>query len=163
MEEKRFAGLRYEEVVHRYSQTVAAVCVMRVQNWADAEDCYQNVFLKLLTKAPAFRDENHLKAWLIRVAVNECKNYIRDNRRVLSLDSLGSEPVSFDTTSSDLSWALMRLPSDYREVLYLFYSERYTVREIASILGKRENTVKTLLRRGRERLKAIYGGERNGD
>lgn len=163
MEERRFAGLNYEQVVRRYSQTVASVCVMRVQNWADAEDCYQNVFLKLLTKSPDFRDEAHLKAWLIRVAVNECSNFLRDNRRTVSLHALPHEPVAFDRTTDDLSWALMQLPSPYREALYLFYAERYTVKEVAAMLGKRENTVKTLLRRGRERLRAIYGGEQDGN
>lgn len=72
MSETLFAGLTFEQTVRKYSQTVAGVCVMHLQNYADAEDCYQNVFLALLSKAPEFSDENHLKAWLIRVSINEC-------------------------------------------------------------------------------------------
>ncbi len=154
-----FAGLSYEQVVREYGQTVASVCVMRLRSRADAEDCFQNVFLKLLRKSPNFCDESHLKAWLIRVAINECKNYLRDNRRTVSLDALSREPVVFDEEGSDLSWALMKLPDKYREALYLFYAERYTVAEISAILGKNQNTVKTLLRRGREKLREIYGEE----
>ncbi len=60
-----FAGLSYEQVVREYGQTVASVCVMRLRSRADAEDCFQNVFLKLLRKSPNFCDESHLKAWLI--------------------------------------------------------------------------------------------------
>ncbi len=70
MPEKLYAGLTYEQIVRKYSQTVANVCLIRLQNYADAEDCFQNTFVKLFTNSPQFTGENHLKAWLIRVAVN---------------------------------------------------------------------------------------------
>lgn len=156
---KGYAGLSYEETVRKYAQNVTSACMMRLQNWADAEDCFQNTFLKLYQKSPDFRDESHLKAWLLRVAINECKNCIRDNRRHLPLDSITDKPAPSDEDSSDLSWALMKLDPPYREVVYLHYAEGYRVHEIADILGKNVNTVKTELRRGREKLKKIYGGE----
>ncbi len=159
MSETLFAGLTFEQTVRKYSQTVAGVCVMHLQNYADAEDCYQNVFLALLSKAPEFSDENHLKAWLIRVSINECKLYIRNNRRFISLESLKKEPVSFPEDSGDLSWALLKTPQKYRDVLYLYYSEQYKVSEIADILKLNENTVKTRLKRGRAILRSFYGGD----
>lgn len=155
----RFAGLSYEQALRLYADTVTKVCVMRLQNMADAEDCFQNTFIKLYCKAPAFENEEHLKAWLIRVAIRECASYIRKNRRVLPLDVPREQAVSFDEDSVDMSWALMKTPPKYREVLYLYYSEEYKVREIARILGKSENTVKTLLKRGRELVKSLYGGD----
>lgn len=154
-----FAGLTYEQVVHQYTQTVASVCIMRLQNWADAEDCYQNVFAKLYFNSPEFNDEEHLKAWLIRVAVNECKNHIRKNSRIISLESIEEKQISFNESDRDMSWALMKTPKKYRDVLYLHYCEQYKVSEIAEILQIKENTVKTLLKRGREKLKTIYGGD----
>lgn len=159
MAAKMFGRLSFEQVVHKYAQTVASVCLMRLQNYADADDCFQNVFIKLYTKSPEFSDENHLKAWLIRVAVNECKNYIRDNRRTISLESVKREAVSLPEDNIDISWALMKTPHKYREVLYLHYCEKYKVKEIAKILGIKENTVKTLLKQGRKILKSIYGGD----
>lgn len=159
MADKTFAGLSYDDVLKKYADTVAGVCVMRLQNWADAEDCFQNTFIKLFQKSPDFRSETHLKAWLIRVAINECRNYIAKNRRFLSLENLSREPVEWRDNERDVSWALMRTEPKYREVLYLCYCERYKVAEIAEILGKNPNTVKTLLKRGREKLKQIYGGD----
>lgn len=154
-----FAGLTYEQAVRKYASTVTGVCVMRLQNHADAEDCFQNTFVKLLTKAPSFSDENHLKAWLIKVAMHECSNYIKKNRRALSLSELPTEPVYRTDDAYDVSWALLRLKPGYREILYLHYVERYKVKEIAAILGKNRNTVKVMLKRGRDMLKAVYGGE----
>ena len=159
MAKYEFAGLSYEAIVRKYAQTVTGICVMRLQNQTDAEDCFQNIFLKLLTKAPSFQDEAHLKHWLIRVAINECTDYLRKNRRAFSLDTLYTEPASFSEDEMDISWALMRLPDDYRQILYLYYCEQYQVKEIAELLGRNQNTVKVMLKRGRDKLKAVYGGE----
>lgn len=156
---RRYADLSYEQVVRRYAQSVSSACMMRLQSYADAEDCFQNTFLKLYQKSPEFRDESHLKAWLLRVAINECKNCIRDNRRHLSLDTALHIPAPSAEDDADLSWALMKLEPDYREAVYLYYVEQMKVREIGEILGKNQNTVKTLLSRGREKLRQIYGGD----
>ena len=158
MAEKMYAGLSYDQVLRKYADTVTGVCIMRLQNWADAEDCFQNTFIKLFQKSPDFRDENHLKAWLIRVAINECKDHLRLRSRELSLEPALSRTVSHED-ERDVSWALLRTEPKYREVLYLYYCERYKVNEIAHILGKNPNTVKTLLKRGREQLRKNYGGD----
>ncbi len=154
-----YAGLTYEDVVRKYAQTVAGVCVMRLQNHADAEDCFQNTFVKLLTKSPSINDENHLKYWLIQVAIHECYSFLRKNRREISLCELPNEPSFKSEDEMDVSWALMKVKQDYREILYLHYCEGYKVKEIADILGRNPNTVKVMLKRGREMLKSIYGGE----
>lgn len=154
-----YAGLTYEDVVRKYAQTVASVCIMRLQNHADAEDCFQNTFVKLLTKSPTFNDEEHLKSWLIQVAIHECYSFLRKNYRDLSLCELSVEPSFESEDEMDISWALMKVKQDYREILYLHYCEKYKINEIASILGKKPNTVKVMLKRGREMLKSIYGGE----
>ncbi len=160
MVQKSYAGLGYDEVVRKYAKTVASACLMKLNNWADAEDCFQNTFLKLYTSSPAFENENHLKAWLIRVAVNECKNTLRTRGRTLSLDSAAEVPVFMKEADRDTPPALlMKLKPKHREVMYLYYCEQYKVAEIARILGKNENTIKTLLRRGREEFRKRYGGD----
>lgn len=156
---RSYCGMSYEDVVRKYAPAVHSACLMRLNGHADADDCFQNTFLKLCTSAPEFRDEEHIKAWLLRVAINECKRYLRDNRRIVSLDSAAGLSVPPSDDGRDMSWALSRLDAKYREVLYLHYGERYKVEEVAAILGKNSNTVKSLLRRGRERLRLIYGGE----
>lgn len=154
-----FAGLEFEQVVHKYSSTVVSVCVMRLKNFSDAEDCFQNTFVKLYTKSPQFANETYLKAWLIRVAINECNNYIKKNKRTIPLETEKEATVHFSDDENDISWALMELPAKYRQTLYLYYVEQYKVDEIAEILGKNPNTIKTILKRGREKLKMIYGGD----
>lgn len=159
MIEKRFADFSYEEAVRRYADTVTSVCVMRLQNMADAEDCFQNVFVKLYYSSPEFKSEEHLKAWLIKVSINECVSYMRKMRRIIPIEKIHKENIIFDNDSVDMSWALMKTPPKYREVLYLYYCEEYKVKEISEILGKKENTIKSLLKRGREILKTVYGGD----
>ena len=132
---------------------------MRLGRAYDADDCFQNVFIKLYTAAPEFREEEHLKAWLLRVAINECRKTLRDNRRTVPLDSVSELTLPATDDAHDISWALMQLEPKYREVLYLYYAEGYSGEEIAEILGKNHNTVRTMMRRGREKLKKIYGGD----
>ena len=144
MGEIQFFDMTYEDVIRKYKQTVGAVCVMRLKNYADAQDCFQNTFFILYKNAPHFETETHLKAWLIRVAINECNKYIRKNKPFVSLEKTSADSVDFPTDNCDMSWALSKLDSKYREVLYLFYAEDYEINEIADILQKSPNTIKTL-------------------
>ena len=155
---ERYAGLTYEQAVRKYADKVTKVCRVHLDNPADAEDCFQNTFIKLYTKSPEFRDEEHLKAWLLRVAINECKSCTRADRRrsaVIQPKTIAPSPED----ACDISWALTLVEFRYRQVLYLYYCEQYKVDEIASILGKNKNTVKSMLSRGRDRLRKIYGGD----
>jgi len=158
--QKSYAGLSFDEAVQKYAHTVTSACLMRLNSYADAEDCFQNTFVKLYTSSPEFADENHLKAWLIRVAINECRNAVRTSGRTVPLDAAASIPVFMQESDGDTAIAvLMRLKPKYREAMYLYYCEDYSVEETSRILGKNKNTVKTLLRRGREMFKELYGGD----
>ncbi|MBQ3416834.1 MAG: sigma-70 family RNA polymerase sigma factor [Ruminococcus sp.] len=159
MATKRYADLSFDEVVQKYAQTVTGVCVMRLKSYHDAEDCFQNTFLKLYQYSRPFQDEKHLKAWLIRVAVNECNDFLRRQSRLVPLETFQKETVTLNTDAFDASDALLSLEPKYREVLYLHYIERYKTREIAEILDLNQNTVKTNLKRGREKLRKILGGD----
>ena len=159
MADNLYAGLTYEEVVNKFFQTVASVCVLHINNHADAQDCFQNTFVKLFEKSPDFNDESHLKAWLIRVAINECNNVRRKNSRVIQFDEKFVEISYKSDDEKDISWALVQLDPKYREVIYLRYCEQYNANEIASIIGKSPVAVRTMLKRGKEKLKKIYGGD----
>lgn len=104
----------------------------------------------------SFTNDEHMKAWLLRVTINKGKNYAsswkRRNRVDIENIPEQSAPETF-TVRSELRNAVTSLPPKYSTVLFLYYYEEYTIKEISAILGKNENTVSSLLRRGREKLK----------
>ena len=145
-----------EAVIRRYSDMVYRLAFARTGNRSDAEDLYQEVFLRYLTRAPAFTSEDHRKAWLLRVAVNESKKLLRSpwRRRTGPLEEAG-EPV-FDTPQqSELYQHVMGLPPKYRAAVYLYYYEDCSVQEIAAAMGANPSTVQTWLMRARGKLKLI--------
>lgn len=149
----------FTEAVQEYSDTVFRVCYSACKNRSDAEDMVQNVFLKLYRHGETFNDGEHMKSWLIRVAVNECKSHLTSpwhKRVTCSIDDerFEQENVSFEMTEqSELFFAVRALPPKYRIVVHLYYYEDYSVGEIAEMLGLKETTVQTRLMRAREKLK----------
>ena len=142
---------RYAE---SYIDTVFRVAFNYIKSAADAEDITQNVFLKLLKEDKPFESEEHVKRWLIRVAINECKNLTKARWwRQASYEDYAAT-LSFDNPAhSDLFYAVMELPKKYRLPIYLHYYEEYSTQEIAEILKEPKNTVCAQLRRGRELLR----------
>lgn len=126
-------------------------------SYAEAEDIVQDVFLSLHTDPKKFNDDEHLKAWLIRVTINKCKNLRRSFRfsRTCSIDELERSDVicEMNTDGRELRRKIASLSRKYSEVIFLHYYEGYSIKEIAEMLGKNENTVGSLLRRGRTKLK----------
>jgi RNA polymerase sigma-70 factor (ECF subfamily) len=149
----------------KYGNTVLRAAFAFSGSYAEAEDIVQDVFLSLHTNPQTFNDDEHLKAWLLRAAINKCKNFRRSFRfsRTCSIDDLEHSEVicEMDTESRELRQQIAALPKKYAEVIFLHYYEGYSIKEIASMLNKNENTVGSLLRRGREKLKAEL--EEEGD
>ncbi|MBP1561125.1 MAG: RNA polymerase sigma factor [Oscillospiraceae bacterium] len=144
----------FENAVEEYSDMVTGLCLLRLGNRQDAEDCYQNVFLKLYkNKSMLEKDAEHIKAWLIRVTLNECKNRFRFMSRHKT------EPLEFvnsfyeDEHDCQAMEQIMSLPPLYRDVIYLHYYSGYSVAELSKLLKSRENTIKSRLKRGRDMLK----------
>lgn len=142
---------RYAE---RYINTVFRVAFHYIKSSADAEDVTQNVFLKLLRENKSFESDEHVRNWLIRVTLNECKNLVRTRWwRHESYEDYAPS-LTFDKPAhSDLFYAVMELPKRYRIPIYLYYYEEYSTQEIADILKVQKSTVCTQLKRGRELLK----------
>lgn len=150
MTAEEFAGY-----AKKYGDTVYRVAFNCCKNAADAEDIMQTVLLKLYRDRTGFESEEHVKRWLIRVAVNEgrklrCSGWFR--RRVPLEEYAGT--IDFEAPEeSELFLAVMALPEKYRVPLYLYYYEDYPVKEVAALCGLGESTVQTRLQRAREKLK----------
>ncbi len=157
-ETKEVVCLEREEFLHlagKYKDTVFRVALNALGSPHDADDIVQDTLLRLLQRAEPFESEAHAKYWLIRVALNLCKNVFRAPwRKNLPLEELAETPV-FDTPEQgELYSQVMVLPEKYRTVLYLFYYEDYSVKEIAHLLGITETAVTTRLQRARQALKS---------
>ena len=156
--------MRSEQEVNRaieqYADTVKRVCVLHLKNDADTEDIFQTVFLKYALSSTAFENEEHEKAWLIRVTINACKDLLKSffRSRMVSLEDVRERAAVPQTSSEELE-TVLRLPEKYRQVVYLHYYEGYTAPEIGRILGKNVNSVYTLITRARQMLKQALGGE----
>ena len=133
-------------IVNKYSDMVYRLALTRCTNYDMAEDVFQDVFLKISEKQPKFKDQEHEKAWIIRVTINMTKNMNKSawNRKIVELD----ENIASDNNYADENNVfdeVMRLPQDYRTVIYLFYYEGYKVNEISKMLETSEGTIKTWL------------------
>ena len=150
-----------EEIVEKYANMVYRIALTRAGTVENAEDIFQEVFLKYSEKEPKFQSEEHEKAWLIRVTINISKNFKNSawNRKMVTLD----ENIAFQNKEeNDTFSAVCDLPENYKTVIYLLYYEGYKVKEIATILKRKEGTIKTWLSRAREMLKEkLEGGFEN--
>ncbi len=142
--------------VRDYKDTVFRVAFGYMKNQDDADDIAQNVFLKLFKSDTAFETPEHLRSWLIRVAVNECKSVFRMPWRKMENIEDYAEQLAMPTPKhTELLSTVMGMPEKYRVIIYLFYYEEYSTEEIAGLLGVPPATVRTRLARGRKRLKNI--------
>ena len=144
-----------ERLVYTYSDLILRLSYTYLKSTHDAEDICQNVLLKLLTDGREFESPAHE----IRTTANACKDELRAfRRRNAPLDTAYSAAAPEPPDSSVLD-AVMALPEKYREAVYLFYYEGYSVREIASLLGRSEAAVSAHLSRGRNKLRLELGGD----
>lgn len=147
-----------ESVIRRYSKTVYRLAFARVGNKYDAEEVFQEVFLRYVRKNPKFNDEEHRKAWLIKVTVN-CSKTLMSSMWYNKTQELDETLAIEDETSVTLYYELQKLPAKYREVIHLFYYEDMTVEQISNALGRKHSTVRTQLTRARAMLKDFMKGE----
>lgn len=143
-----------EKIVRQYADMIFRIAFQNVKNRADAQDILQEVSLTLLTKDAPLFDNDHIKPWLIRVTLNKCSNFHklthRKNEEPLDENLAYDEPL--DTELLD---EIMKLNKNYRNCLYLFYYEGYSIDEIAKILNKKPSTVGSWLYRARKKLKSM--------
>ena len=144
-----------------YGDSILRLAYSYLHNMSDAEDILQESLIQFLKTQPELTDPVKEKAWMLRVAGNLSKNRIKYNKLRLT-DELQESLASDQRDDLSYVWeAVKQLPDKYREVVHLFYYEGYATKEIADILGRKESTVRSDLKRGRERLRQIL--EEGGD
>lgn len=141
-------------LIDKYADMLIRISYSYMKNMSDAEDVTQDVFIRFLEKRPDFENVNHEKAWLLRIAINLCKDKLK------SAYFKNTEPLEgdfIDTTKQDneIIQAVLTLPLKYRSIVLLYYYEDYSISEISSILNIKESTVGSQLSRGRKLLKSI--------
>ena len=142
-----------EKIVRKYADLVYRVALTMLKNKDDAEDVFQDVFMKICTENMSFMSEEHEKAWLIRVTKNKCLDFLKRscNKNKEELDeNLVKEESNNNQHVVD---EVMKLPEKYRIIIYLFYFEGYKINEMAQILDINESTIKSQLVKARELLK----------
>lgn len=157
----------FRYILENYSDTIIRLCYTHTNNMSDAEDIAEDTFCELVRSKPSFDSQEHEKAWLLRVAVNKCKNHMKSARVRLNV-SIDDEnmpeiadpsTVGHDDGGGRVREAVMSLPEKYRIVIHLFYFEDLSIEEIARVIRLPKATVGTRLARGRALLKKQLGDE----
>lgn len=141
-----------KEIMNKYSDMVFRICIIYLRNNADAEDAFQEVFIKIMKYKEKFINNEHEKAWIITVTSNHCKNILRKKKRETTISFDESYFSNSKSQNEELLPVILNLPLEYRNVIYLYYYEGYSTKEISNILKRRDATIRTWLKRGRERI-----------
>lgn len=150
--------------VEKHADTVLRICAVYFHGRPERDDAFQETFIKYAQSDKVFADDEHVKAWLINVAANTCKDMLkRADAKTVLIDAFDdtAQPSwqagdgQTDDRADELLEALKKLDDKYRVALYLKYYEGYTAAEIAELTNTPENTVYTNLARGREKLKEV--------
>ncbi len=142
-----------------YADMIRRICFVYLKNEHDCEDVFQEVFIKYATNQKRFTNQEHEKAWMIRVSINRCKDLVK---RSYKKDRPLDEVYAMTKEAGEQQEVLMAvggLPENYRTVVYLHYYEGYTAPQIGKLIHKNTNTVYTWLGRAKEALKEKLGGE----
>ena len=144
-------------IIDKYSTMVYKLAFARTRNKENADDIFQEVFLRYIRKQPKFETEEHEKAWFIRVTIN-CSNSLFSFIKRENYEELNENISEKENPEEIMDEFLEKLSPDYRTVIHLFYYEGYSTLEISKILNKKESTVRMQLTRARRNLKDIMEG-----
>jgi len=158
-----FTEEQFSHLAKKYMDTVFRLAFNYLKSQSEADDVTQEVLIKLYRTDKEFENEEHIKHWLIRVTINECKKaFLSPWKRIEPIEDYASTLSFTSPEHGELFYAVMDLPKKYRVPIFLYYYEDYSCEEISSFLSIANATVRTRLRRGREILKTkIQEGENN--
>ena len=145
--------VNFREIYERNVDAIYRICYSYLKNKSDAEDIVQDTFVRLIRKGVEFENYNHERAWLIVTASNLCKNNLKSwKKKTENIEDYEQIKSKDENNVDETLNIVLNLPNKYKTTIYLYYYEGYTSIEIAKITGKKESTVRSLLKRGREIL-----------
>lgn len=145
---------RLDEIVNKYSDMIYRIALVRTKNQVFADDVVGEVFLRLVRHIHKLNEDEHVKAWLIRVTVNYSKTYMTKRQRE-STQIFDDIPAFSQESYSEIYQLVLSLPDKYKTAIHLFYYEDLTIKEISQILKQSESATKMQLKRAKELLKEI--------
>ena len=150
-----------ERLARTYADPILRLSYTYLKNTHDAQDICQTVFVKLLTEPREFESPEHERAYILRMAANACKDLLKSfyRRRTVSLDAVIEQPALLPPDNRAVLEAVLSLPPQYKDVVYLHFYEDYTAPQISKILGKNVNTVYTIITRSKQMLREKLRGE----
>lgn len=166
---KAYSYKEIEHILNTYGDMIYRMAYTQVKSKTLADDIYQDVCVKILKQKRKIEPEEHLKAWLLRTTINCCKDYWKsawvqkiawntDSRENLKIAKTGY----MESETGFVTECVLKLPEKYRTVIHLYYYEGYSQKEIAELLGKKENTIASQLARGKTLLKIELEEDKEG-
>lgn len=155
--------MKYNELYEQYYTLVYRLSLLLLKNTQDAEDAAQTIFLKIMEKEPVFSDEDHTRAWLLTVTRNHCRDVQRSfwHKKRTDMEQMPEPAITpFDKQESLLFEIFQALPKKQREVVYLYYFEDYSIKEISNLLNRKESTIQSQLFTARKRMKKQFSASR---
>ena len=166
---KAYSHKEIEKILETYGDTIYRMAYTQIKSRTSADDIYQDVCIKLLKQKRKIEPEEHLKAWLLRTTINCCKDYWK-SAWVQKISWNSDEKETIENTGAGytesetgfVTECVLNLPEKYRTVIHLYYYEGYRQKEIAKLLGKKENTIASQLARGKALLKIELEKDKEG-
>ena len=158
----------FDHIVQEYEKDLLRICCLYIRDWHIAEDIVQDVCLKAYKSMDSFRGESNLKTWLIKIALNCCRDYRKSTwyRYIDHRVSIDQLPLSAKAPSDEhlaLALAIMKLNPKHLEVVLVYFYEGYTLKDIADMLNITEAAVSSRLRKAKQKLKTTLEGENEDD
>lgn len=152
--------MNLEELFERQHRRIYRIAMLMLNSKSDAEDAVQNVFLKYLEKNMEFQDEEHENAWFITVARNYCKDQLKTYwKKNIEMGQIPEISFYDEEDEDETLEVILKLPDKYKDVIYLYYYEEYSIAEMSRILDRKESTIQTQLATARKRLKKLLEKE----
>ena len=145
----------FVELMEKYKTALYKVAKSYLGSEDDIADGMQDTVLAAYEHIKELKNASYFKTWLTRILINQCKDFLRQQKKYVVSDKIAETPYEMPENNREFYELIKELPEDYRMIFLLYYGEGFKTNEIAQILDVNENTVKSRLRRGRDRLKQV--------
>lgn len=149
----------FDSIYLEYKDYIYRTCILYLKDHHLAEDCTQNVFVKVYRKQKSYKGKSSLKTWITRICINCCRDMLRKQKEEDNLDETLPEKESDDTEQLVVSEAVMSLPLQFREIVILYYYREFTMKEIAEITNTKIPNIEYRIRRAKELLRERLGDD----